>query len=827
MDPFTPEHYRIRLTPDLEAFRFSGEVEIEGAMIEPAAEIRLNLLELAIWHCEVHIDDRRIVCPFRVDPAKEELRIELPEPASGPLTVSVAYEGSINNRMAGFYRSGYRQDGRTRYVAVTQFQESDARRALPCQDHPRRKATFDVEMVVDEQLKALSNNPAEIEEPIGNGKKRVRFRRTPKMSTYLLFFGVGAFEIVEDSTDPRVRAVTVPGRNKHAGFGLSFGRDALGYCDRYYGIDYPLEKMDLIAIPDFAFGAMENWGAITFRENLLLHYPGVTSRAGEERICEVIAHEIAHQWFGNLVTPSDWKYLWLNESFATFFGYGVVDHFHPEWSVWQQFIAGQTESALNRDSLRANFAIEIPGGDHVVINTSTAPIIYSKGASILRQILGYIGEQRFQEGLRRYLKTHEYENASSRDLWDAFESASDQPITRMMQNWISQPGHPLVSVTRQDNELRLQQERFADLPGNYEQCWEIPLTVTLIDSNGHQRIVTSLMSENCHSIPVDDDVAAYKLNAGQTGFYRVRYLDGENLAALGRMIEAGSLEPEDRWGLQNDLFAMVRSGRLDAGEYLDFLGHYRRERAYLPVSSIAANLHLLFLAAPQTRRKAVAETGKTILEAVLEQIGLEPAEGEDFVTSLLRDLILLPAFIFGSETVAEFADRGFKDLCRGGGVHPDVQKSVLQISAHRGDRKVWQWLRDRFEISESEHERLNLLSAFGCFADGDLIRSALKYTLRAVPDRNRFIPLVAAALNPDASGLLWPWYLENLETLEGFHPLLYERVIAAVVPFGGLGREAEVQEFFARYQQRNPQVKDVVDLSLERLEVNRRLRANL
>ncbi len=263
---------------------------------------------------------------------------------------------------------------------------------------------------------AISNGAIEEEAPLDNGKKRITFEQTPKMSTYLVFFGVGEFEFTLDTEDPRVRVATLPGMKPYATFGLEFGRKSLAFSEAYYGVPYPLPKMDLIAIPDFAFGAMENWGAITFRENLLLHYPEITSKSGEERICEVIAHEIAHQWFGNLVTPADWKYLWLNESFATYFGYGIVDHYYPQWETWQQFLWGSTGSAMARDALLENFAIEIPGGDHVVINVSTAPIIYSKGGSILRQVEGYIGAENFQKGLQDYLKTFEYDNAASQDL---------------------------------------------------------------------------------------------------------------------------------------------------------------------------------------------------------------------------------------------------------------------------------------------------------------------------------------------------------------------------------------------------------------------------
>jgi len=224
---------------------------------------------------------------------------------------------------------------------------------------------------------------------------------------------------------------------------------------------------------------MENWGAITFRENLLLYFPGVTSKSGEESICEVIAHEIAHQWFGNLVTPMDWKYLWLNESFATYFGYGVVSHYFPEWDVWQQFVHGQTAVALERDGLRDTFPIEIPGGEHVVINTSTAPIIYNKGGSILRQVNGHIGEARFKDGLRRYLSDNAYACASSRDLWRSLEQISEKPISKMMKSWIEQPGYPMVEVRRDGGKLILTQKRFTYLPHESEQEWIIPMKIRL------------------------------------------------------------------------------------------------------------------------------------------------------------------------------------------------------------------------------------------------------------------------------------------------------------------------------------------------------------
>ena len=484
MPDLTALNYRIRLVPDLVRFSFDGCVDIQLEAPQPVAQIVLNAVELAVWRCSLKRPDGVAACAFRVDPTAEQLCIVLPEAVSGQILIQIDYAGKINDRMAGFYRSRYTRDGRTEHIAVTQFEESDARRAFPCLDHPAQKAVFDIELEVDRSLTAVSNTAIQAQEILENGQKRVIFESTPKMSTYLVFFGVGPFETLQDHVDSRVRVLTLPGQQKFAGYGLEFGRKALQFSESYYGIPYPLSKMDLIAVPDFAFGAMENWGAITFRENLLLHYPDVTSRSGEERICEVIAHEIAHQWFGNLVTPSDWNYLWLNESFATYFGYGVVAHYHPEWEIWQQFLNGTTASAMTRDGLLENYAIEIPGGAHLVINTSTAPIIYNKGGSILRQIEGYIGPDAFQKGLRRYLNTHAYQCADSRHLWEAFEAAAERPVNAMMKNWVEQPGFPVITAGREGASLVLTQKRFTYLPNDSGQSWLVPVSLLVFGPAG-------------------------------------------------------------------------------------------------------------------------------------------------------------------------------------------------------------------------------------------------------------------------------------------------------------------------------------------------------
>ena len=820
MGLFTAEKYSLRIEPDLNDFTFSGLVHINLHGSDPVAEIALNAIDLSVRECSILEKNEAVTCSFKTIPEKEELIVTLRRAMSGSFDLRIAFTGSINNKMAGFYRSGYGPENHRQYIGVTQFQESDARRAFPCLDHPKDKAIFEIEMIIDENLVAVSNTSIVEEEPLKDGKKYIRFHPSPKMSTYLVFFGVGNFHILPHDEDPRVRMVSLPGREEFGGFGLDFGRKSLRFCEDYFAVPYPLPKLDLIAVPDFAFGAMENWGAITFRENLLLHYPETTSKAGEERICEVIAHEIVHQWFGNLVTPSDWRYLWLNESFATYFGFGVVDYYFPEWDTWDQFISTQTMTAMERDALHETFAIEIPGGDHVVINAATAPIIYNKGGSILRQIEGYIGKENFKQGLRKYLKTHAYGSAASRQLWEAFETASEKPITQIVKSWIEQPGYPILDVRRDGEHLIITQNRFTFLPNEAEQNWLIPMRLQVFDSSGGSQLISTLLEDQTTRVPIGSAAAAYKVNEGQTGFYRVKYSDRDCLNELGRRVLRKELPPVDRWGVENDLFALVQSGGCSLNDYLRYIDNYKQEDAYLPLSSITGNLYHAYLVADIKEKEKIADFGKPFLENVLNAIGLEPQSHERHIISVLRDHLLWHAVLYGSGTAGDWAREKFEWLRSGKSIHVDIQKSVMQAGAFFGDLDTLDWLTDRFQGSESEHERMNVLIAMGCFRTMDTMSRSLRYALDNVPDRNKFIPIVSAGMNPTICPFLWNWYLSNLKELEGFHPLLYERVISSIIPIGGLSDPEGVKDFFNEYLKKNDVPKDAVNMSLERLEIN-------
>jgi tricorn protease interacting factor F2/3 len=348
--------------------------------------------------------------------------------------------------------------------------------------------------------------------------------------------------------------------------------------------------------------------------------------------------------------------------------------------------------------------------------------------------------------------------------------------------------------------------------------------MTIWTRNGEQHEQAMLMQEPATVATLPAETVAYKINSRQTGFYRVHYADRKNLAVLGARVAEQSLSVEDRWGIQNDLYALVRQGTLSLSDYLAFLDHYENESAFLPLASAAAHLFQAMLAAPPEKRDPIAAHGRRLVDRVLQRIGLSPSTGESQTTAILRDQLLWQGTVWGCDGAAGFAAQQFAQLTSGQPIHPDIAKAVMQVGAWREGQSALTWLRRRFDESPSEHERLNILTALGGFADWGQTAAALAFTLEKVPPRNRFIPIVSAAGNPAVQDHLWDWYLANLKTLENLHPLLYERVITAIVPYGGLNREKEVRRFAEEYLRVHPNLGDAFRLALENLETNARMR---
>ncbi|MHA1972610.1 MAG: M1 family aminopeptidase [Candidatus Hodarchaeales archaeon] len=652
----------------------------------------------------------------------------------------------------------------------------------------------------------------------------MKFETTPRMCTYLLFFGVGDWEYIEKKTDEFVhRVVTTPGKTQYGEYALDFGLKCIEYGEKYTGVKYPMAKMDQIAVPDFAFGAMENYGAITYRENLLLVYPGITSSAGLERIAEVIAHETAHQWFGNLVSPEDWKYIWLNESFATLFGYEIADFYHPEWQIWEGFLAGETNGAFERDSLIETFPIELPGGDYVVkINPATAPIIYNKGASILQMVRGYLGIEKFKKGIHLFLTKHQFDTANSDDYWSAFEEATGDPISKIMKSWVHQPGYPVVEVKREGDKIKVNQRRFTFLPHDNDQVWMIPLTIACYSENEEPKVLHEIMEERSLEISIPQGTKVVKLNHEQAGFYRVKY-EKKELEKLGELVSKKKLPLKDRFGLVSDMYSFLRSGDYSIDDYLGFLKYYENEDEYLPLTEINGSLvhaHDVI----ESRREEIRSIGRTIFGKVLKKIGYEPVEGEPHKIANLRGSLLWSAFYFGDEDVKNFALAKFEDKKEGKEVHPDILRIIMRIAA-AVNADSYSWFIDKIESPDAaETEKINSLVAIASITDKEVLRKVLNYTLEKVPYKNKIYPIMVIGRNLAIVDEIWSWYQENLSTLEKMHPMHYEQVIIGVVSLGGLGREDEVRDFFTTYMEEKPQTADTIKMTLERLEINSRLR---
>jgi aminopeptidase N len=426
--------------------------------------------------------------------------------------------------------------------------------------------------------------------------------------------------------------------------------------------------------------------------------------------------------------------------------------------------------------------------------------------------------------VRTYLQRHAYACAESRQLWEAYESAAAIPITAMVQNWIGQPGYPLITARRQANSLQLSQHRFTYLPYESEQTWKIPINLACWTRSGQCHEQALIFEDAGMAVDLPPDLAAYKLNYGQTGFYRVVYEDDENLSEIGKKVLDGSLSYTDRWGLQNDFFALVRAGRLALDDWLAYLRFYEKENAYLPLVSIAGHLQYAYNVVQGSAGQKTAEIGAELCRKVLTAIGMEPVAGEAHTLAALRNQILWQAAGWDVTEAVDFGVAQFQAMMADKHVHPDIARSVMQIGAHEKGPVALNWFKRRFAQSASEHERMNVLAGMTAFAEWALVEEAMSFVLEAVPPRNQFMPIAAAAGNPEAAPRMWAWYRQHLGQLEAFHPLLYERVITGIVPVGGLGHEQEAQAFFESYVQQRPNLKDAVELALENLEINSRLR---
>ncbi|HEX8803412.1 MAG TPA: M1 family metallopeptidase, partial [Acidimicrobiales bacterium] len=553
-----PERYDLTLEPDLDAATFSGTESVAVRVAEPTADVVLNSVEIDIDEATVELPGgRRLPAAVTLDEGTERATLHVDEELPvGPAVVHLAFRGVLNDKLRGFYRSTFTDDeGVERVLATTQMEATDARRAFPCWDEPDAKAVFAVTLVVPDDQLAISNAAELARTPVDGGKVAVRFADTMRMSTYLVAFVVGplvATEPVVVDGKP-LRVVCPVGKEHLAGFALEVGAFSLRYFSEWFGIVYPGDKLDLVAIPDFAFGAMENLGCVTFRERYLLVDPATATQAERQAIVDVIAHEIAHMWFGDLVTMKWWNGIWLNEAFATFMEMTCTDAFRPDWQRWVDFGLSRS-AAFDTDALAATRAVEYPVVSPEEADGMFDILTYEKGASVVRMLEQYLGADRFRDGIRRYMARHQFGNTETSDLWDALEAETGEPVRRIAESWIFQGGFPEVAVEAAGpSALRFGQRRFRYGGEDDGSRWAVPVVVRHGGgpggADGGATVDRVLLEGDATDLALDGGPGWAVANAGAHGFYRVRYTP-DLLAALLDRLDA--LAPLERYTLVDD-----------------------------------------------------------------------------------------------------------------------------------------------------------------------------------------------------------------------------------------------------------------------------------
>lgn len=569
---------------------------------EETDSISLNTLEIDIHSTTVSADGNEVTSSPKItyDEGTQITTVSFDKSISpgAKIQLTQTFTGYLNDKMAGFYRSSYKdRDGSTKYLATTQMEPTDARRAFPCFDEPALKAQYTITLVTDKHHTCLSNmDPAsekEVDSKVtGRKRKAVKFNKTPLMSTYLLAFIIGELNCIETKNfRVPVRVFATPDKDiEHGRFSLDLAAKTLEFYEKTFDSPFPLPKMDMVAIPDFSAGAMENWGLITYRVVDVLYDEKTSGASTKQRVAEVVQHELAHQWFGNLVTMDFWDGLWLNEGFATWMSWYSCNKFYPEWHVWQSYVTDTLQGALSLDSLRSSHPIEVPVKRADEINQIFDAISYSKGSCVLRMISKYLGEQTFMEGIRRYLKKHAYGNTQTGDLWAALSDASGKPVEKVMDIWTKNVGYPVVSVTEdeQSNSISVKQNRFlrtGDVKPEEDKTL-FPVFLGLRTKNGVDEDLTLSEREHDYKVP---DLDFFKLNADHSGIYRTSYTPAR-LAKLGQAAKDGLLTVEDRAGMIADAGALASSGYQKTSGILSLLKNFDGETEFVVWSELLSRI---------------------------------------------------------------------------------------------------------------------------------------------------------------------------------------------------------------------------------------------
>ncbi|PYJ05894.1 MAG: aminopeptidase [Verrucomicrobia bacterium] len=772
-----PTDYSIRIVPNIDALKFSGTETVKLDVRNPVHRLVLNALEMEI--SDASLDGK--VLPksaIQIDRENELIILALPsELAAGNHRLALSFSGKINQQGQGLFYMRYQEQGspavaEKKFMLGTQFEATDARRFFPCWDEPAFRARFQLTTVVPGNWVAVSNMPIESEKKIAGGKE-VRFAATPPMSSYLNVFVAGEFDLIESRIGPtQIRVIATKGKAELGRYALEATAQILQYYNDYFGVPYPLPKLDQIALPGGFGGAMENWGGITYYESALLFDPKNSSAETKQIIYEVIAHEMAHMWFGDLVTMAWWDNLWLNEGFASWMGTKCTAHFNPQWEVWMRRetprdptrrVGIAKEAAMEGDARSTTHPIQQPVATEAEANSAFDDITYKKGQSFLRMLESFLGEEVFRDGIRHYIAEHQYSNATTADLWNALSEASKKPIGEIAAGWTEQPGFPVVKVEREaGGKVSLRQERFTV---NFKNAppleWKMPLTYSVVREEPGTLLMTSKL-ESLQNIPAD---RALKLNVNGAGNYRVEYDEPSWKLLLEALPKLGV---EDRVNLLSDAWALVQAGRVPVSRYFGLVEK-------LPASTELAEreqiinvldfINRLLIGSPE--REKFQRYSRSLLRPTFETLGWEPKKGEPPTVGNLRaSLINALGDLNDPGITAGCRERFEKYLANPASLAPDLRPSVLAVVGRYADEKTWSKLHELGLKTTSIEEKQNYYNALAEAIDPKLVKKTLPIALTDELPTSRAVFLVpAVARDSGHPDIAWEFAKANMKTL--------------------------------------------------------------
>jgi puromycin-sensitive aminopeptidase len=838
-DGVTPTSYELFVEPYPERGKFSGSETIALTVTKPTNEITLNAAELKILEAQcISIAPgavpKRAKVIYRT--SAEQISLVLPrELNAGKYNLSLKFDGILNDKLRGFYRSSYTDaKGVKQWLATTQMEATDARRMFPCFDEPGFKATYTLTASIAPDCVAISNSPITQEKVDAKAhRKIVHFDTTPKMSTYLVALIVGPLKSTDEVTAQGVpvRVWSVAGKEQMGTYARDVAAKLLPFYDSYFGVDYPAKKLDLIAIPDFEAGAMENLGAITFREKLLLIDDKTASTEAKHDASSVIAHEMAHMWFGDLVTMKWWDDLWLNEAFATWMSAKAVDHLRPDWHEWDQFCIERLDS-MSTDCLHSTRPIHFSVTDPNQVDQMFDEITYGKGASVLRMLERYVSEDVFRDGVQQYIKAHQYGNATTMDLWESIGHAANKDINEMMHGWVYQPGYPLVTTDTVNNRnaFLAAQERFILLKNPkqsdnnaFQTLWQIPLAFRSLAAKDENAIQRQLLTDKQTKF-AQTDGPPYLINAGGDGYYRVRYTGGSLHDVSGKVPQ---LSVTERASLLSDQFYLALAGDIPVPDYLALTAEYKDEDDPTVTNILCDQFEKLNTLVSDTSRPAFEAFVRDRLSRAKDKLGWTVKDSDSDLTKMQRAEVLAVLGMIGQDksTIKEARDLFAGYLKDKDSLNPDLVNTVVRIVAYNGSDSDYDKIEDLWHTAKTPELELRFLYALADFRDPALIQSTLAM---AITDdvRNQDAPGVVAHVVSTVAGrrLGWDFVTSHWKTLNERYPQhMIPRIIHSADSLVTMKDHDQIETFF--HNNACPFGTRTIAKALEQVEVNAHFRS--